>query len=151
EPARQLQGFLRAVRALAAVAVPVCVLQAAVAGPVVRLIFSPRADPGKWYAAIPVLQVLSLGMAFKAVGMPTSNLLQAQGRFKLYLKLTAVYAAVFLVMVALAAALSVPERSALAVAVAVAITFAVLEPMIMHVAVRRAGGGWRDVASACFT
>ena len=77
EPQRQLAAFVRASRTLALVAIPLCFGQAAVAGPVVRLLFQER-----WYGAIPLIQLLSVGMALRTVSWPTVSLMQAQGRFR---------------------------------------------------------------------
>ena len=74
---RQIAGFMRSWRVLAALVAPMCLLQAAIADPGVRLLFAPR-----WYDAIGVLQVLSVGMAFVGVAIPCSSMLQAQGRFR---------------------------------------------------------------------
>src|SRR4051812_30808575 len=76
DPVRQRAAFLSAAQAIALVGIPICLLQAVVADPVVRLIFDL-----KWYAAIPVLQVLSIGMAFRVVTHPAQSLMRAQGRF----------------------------------------------------------------------
>ncbi|QYU70333.1 oligosaccharide flippase family protein [Leptolyngbya sp. 15MV] len=75
--ARQMAGFVRSMRALAMIVVPLSLLQAAAAEPLVRLIFAER-----WHAGIACLQILSVGMAFSAVSIPSASMLQAQGRFR---------------------------------------------------------------------
>jgi O-antigen/teichoic acid export membrane protein len=79
EPKRQAAAFLRSMRVLAAVVVPLSVLQAVVAEPAVKLLFAAR-----WHAAIPLLQLLSVGMAFVAISVPAGSLMQSQGRFRAY-------------------------------------------------------------------
>lgn len=78
---RQMQAFLRATSALGAIAVPLCFLQAAAADCVIRLIF----DVDKWAPAIPVVQLLSIGMAFPAACVSSGSVTLAQGRFRAYL------------------------------------------------------------------
>jgi O-antigen/teichoic acid export membrane protein len=132
---------------VAAVGIPFCVLQAALAGPIVHVFFTPRSQPQKWDAAIPVLGVLSFGMAFHLVGVLIANLLQAQGRFRFFLKVSAIYAAVFLAGVSIAAAVSSPESGALAVAAAVTIVFILFDPLFMYLAIGKGrGGSWYEVA-----
>jgi PST family polysaccharide transporter len=133
---RQLSAFQRASRALALVAVPFGFLQTALAEAGVRLLFEPE-----WYPAIPVLQVLSLGMTFMMIGSQGGSLLQAQARFKTMFLLSAGCAAAFVVMVLSGALLG----GALAVAAAVAIYYAAYGPVNLYVGMRAAGGTWRDV------
>ena len=56
---------MRSARQLALVGVPLCLMQVAMADPGIRALFAP-----KWYPAIPVLQILSLGAALRVLGMP---------------------------------------------------------------------------------
>lgn len=91
---RQIASFLKACQLLMAVAVPLCVLQAAVGPYALDLLYG-----SKWSAAIPVFQVLSLGMSFAVAVGPVTGLLQAQGRFRTALQLTMLSAVVFLLLV----------------------------------------------------
>ncbi len=77
EPARQVEGYKRAVRAIGGVAVPISLLQCALAPPLFALLFSP-----KWDAALATFQILSLAQAFHFGLAPTLALLKAQGRFR---------------------------------------------------------------------
>ena len=77
EPTRQYEAALAASRLLATIIFPICFVQAAVADPVIRLIFGV-----KWLPAIPLIQILSIGLAFDAVGWAFSALIQAQGEFR---------------------------------------------------------------------
>jgi PST family polysaccharide transporter len=90
---RQVDAFLRAARMLAMLAVPTCLMQAAVAGPLIRLLFEPR-----WHSTIPLIQVMCLGMALPTISGPAASLLQAQGRFRARMWLSAASAALFLPM-----------------------------------------------------
>ncbi len=87
QPERQLQGFVRATRLLAMLAMPLCMAQAAVADPLIKLIFKPAYHP-----AIVLVQILSVAMAFHAALIPTGSFMQAQGRFRAYSFLGAGYA-----------------------------------------------------------
>ena len=62
DPARQGEAALKASRVLSYVVMPYCFLQAAVAKPLLTLVFAD-----KWLAAIPLMQILSIGLAFDAV------------------------------------------------------------------------------------
>lgn len=79
DPARQAQGFLRVVRAIGALAVPLSFLQAALAQPLFQLVFAE-----KWWSAAPIFSVLCIGQAFYFAMAPAMALLKAQGRFQTY-------------------------------------------------------------------
>jgi len=133
---RQTQAYLRACRLLAVVVIPLCLLQAALAEPGVRAVFSD-----KWYPAIPVLQVLSCGMLLQAVSMSSLSLLQAQGRFTTSLKLTIASAALFLPL----APIGAWWWQGVGVATTLAIHYAIIGPISIYVAIRSGGGRWTDV------
>ncbi len=82
DPQRQVGGFLRATRLLSAIAVPLSLVQAAIAIPLFSLLF-----PTKWTGSIAIFAVLSVAQAFVFVSAPSIALLKAQGRFRGYLKL----------------------------------------------------------------
>jgi O-antigen/teichoic acid export membrane protein len=73
---RQVVGFIRVQRALAAICVPVAVAQAVVAEPLFRLLF-----PTDWQGAVSSFQVLSLAQAVYFCSGPTMSCLRAQHRF----------------------------------------------------------------------
>jgi O-antigen/teichoic acid export membrane protein len=75
EPHRQVAGLMRAQRVLAAVCVPIALLQAALAPPIFRLLFP------KWEPAIAVFQAISVGQAFYFSTGPSMSCLRAQRRF----------------------------------------------------------------------
>src|SRR6266550_2310773 len=100
EPPRQCQAFIRASRLSAVIGVPLCFLQAALAAPAFALFFDP-----KWREAVPVFQVLSVGMASMMASVAAGSMMQAQGRFKLLFQVSLAFAILFVVMVAIAAML----------------------------------------------
>jgi PST family polysaccharide transporter len=120
--------------------VPLCLLQAAVAGPLVRLLFGPR-----WAAAIPILQLLSIGMTGQVLSMPSQTLLKAQGRLRTLLVVSTVAAGCFLTAVTLAAG-----RGGLIVATAtIAAYYLVAGLAQLGVSLRAVGGRWRDLDHVC--
>jgi PST family polysaccharide transporter len=151
DPVHQTRAFLQAAAMLAVVGVPLCLLQAALAGPAVSIAFNSW-----WQPAIRVLQLLSIGMAIRIVSSPGGSLIQAQGRFKTYLLVNIVNATVFLALVWAGARLGERTPSwlmwiakdlhaAALVAAAVALYFALIGPIFMYIAVRPGGGTARDV------
>lgn len=122
---RQTQAFLRASRALMLIGVPLCLLQAAMADSIVRLLF-----PERWEGAIVPLAILSIGMAVRITSWPVSSLLRAQGRFGLRLALSTGGVGAFLILVIVGA----QTFGAIGVAAAAAIYFAVGEPIQMAIA-----------------
>jgi O-antigen/teichoic acid export membrane protein len=73
---RQAAAFLRACRTIAAVAMPVCILQAALTPAAFHTLL-----PATWGGAIVMTQLLCLGQAFYFPVNPAMGLLKAQGRF----------------------------------------------------------------------
>jgi O-antigen/teichoic acid export membrane protein len=73
---RQVTAFIRAAQVLVAVAMPLCLIQAALAGPLIAFFFSHR-----WDASVLPLQILSVGTGLRLACGPATNLLQAQRRF----------------------------------------------------------------------
>jgi PST family polysaccharide transporter len=133
---RQTQAYLSAARILAAIGIPLCLLQAALAEPAMRLLVAAR-----WAPSIPVLEVLSIAMSLNLVAGTSYSIFKAQGRFRTLTWLTLAGAVAFLVCVSIAAMLG----DALSVAVGVLVFYALFWPVQMYVAIRAGGGGWRDV------
>lgn len=79
DPLRQERAFLRVLRTIGAVAVPLTLIQAALARPLFELVLEP-----KWASAIPVFAVLSVLEGFYFATAPTMSLLRAQRRFGIY-------------------------------------------------------------------
>jgi O-antigen/teichoic acid export membrane protein len=130
EPERLVLAYLRAARVLAVVGVPACLMQAAVADPGIHLFFKTQ-----WFAAIPIVQVLSFAMAVRVVGVTWVFLNGAQGRFTLQLAVNAILCAIFLTSVVIAAKFG----AGLTVAVTEAVFFSVLDPMSIYIMLRRDG------------
>jgi len=139
DPQRQSRAFLRALRLISFVVLPACLLQAALSDAGVRAIYA-----GRWSHAIPMLQVLSIGMAIRSVGWPAVSMLQAQGRFGTRLVLVIIS----LVSQAILICLGLWWFGPIGVALATTVNWIVIDPVSVYVAVRHTGYGWRDVARA---
>jgi O-antigen/teichoic acid export membrane protein len=134
--AQQVRIFLRASKTLAAFAVPLFLLQAAVAQPVLRAIYHE-----KWEAAIVPLQILSICMAVRVVCVTNFALYSAQGRFRYHGILTTVYAVLFLATVYAGAT----RGTVVSVAVAETIFFIIFDNINLYLAVKPGGGTFADV------
>jgi O-antigen/teichoic acid export membrane protein len=77
---RQSAAFVRSCAAIAGVAMPACLVQAALMGPAFRV-----ALPERWAGAITMGVVMSIGQAFYFAVNPAMGLLKAQGRFHAFL------------------------------------------------------------------
>jgi O-antigen/teichoic acid export membrane protein len=87
EPARQLVAAGRAARALMVVGLPLGFLQAALAEPILRLIWHDR-----WVDSIAPLEILSLAMALGLTSSPVIGLVKARGHFGRYVIWTLAWA-----------------------------------------------------------
>jgi O-antigen/teichoic acid export membrane protein len=74
---RQVEVFLEATRLLGVLAIPLGVLQATLARPILTLLFGDR-----WAPAIPLLELLSVVAAFAVGSWPAISLIMAQGRYR---------------------------------------------------------------------
>lgn len=137
---RQVRAYVRAARLITLTGVPVCVLQAAVAGPTLRLLYAD-----KWDEAIPLLQMLSVAMAFRMSGFTAGTLMKAQGRYGLLTAINVLYGVIFTVLVFFAAA----SGGTTAVAAVVPGFYLVVGVMHLFLAVRPGGQGFRDTAGVC--
>ncbi len=137
EPRRLLTAFLRASKAMALVVIPACLLQVALADPLIRAVFKPR-----WFEAIVLVQILSAGWVFLAISPSATSLLKARGQFATYLRFYGFYASLFLAMVYIGAR----QGAAVGTATAVSLCAVIAGPASVYVASRRIGGRWRDVA-----
>jgi PST family polysaccharide transporter len=127
DPQRQATICRRVSSMLALVVTPLSLVQAVIAGPAIRLIFEPA-----WHAMIPLVQVLSLGMALRCIGWPSASLLQAQGRFSARLALAAAWAILLLAAVGCGAWL----EGVLGGALAVSLIYTIVGPVTLFVALK---------------
>lgn len=137
QPERQKAAFLRATRLLGMVVTPLCLLQAVAAEPGVRLVFEDE-----WLPAVPMLQVLSLGMALLAIVTPANGLLMAQGRFRTYLLLSVISAVMSLTFTPVGGLLG----GGIGVAIATTLHLTISAPLNLRLALGPMGGTWREIA-----
>jgi PST family polysaccharide transporter len=74
---RTLNATQRASRALAAMVIPIAMLQIVLARPVIHLVYS-----SKWESSIVLVQLLSFGPLLLAAGWPYGTVLTASGRYR---------------------------------------------------------------------
>ena len=135
---RQADGFLRVVRVIGAVAVPVCLLQAAVAEPLFTLVF-----PAKWNGAITIFAVLSILEGFYFATAPTMALMRAQGRFGTYF----IWQSTQFAISACAYIFAASHHGAIGVALCAAVLWGMSLPIALWLCVRRVGGTlWSSLA-----
>ena len=138
EPKRMAYGYIRALRLLAAVAVPVSLLQAAVSGPLFHVLFGE-----KWDSARGVFMVLSCGQAVAFAVGPTMAVIKAQGRWLLLLVTQVIQLAfVVVTMLLMSRAGGAPERDGstlILMAAASSLQYFVFCPLVAWLAVRRSG------------
>lgn len=111
DPERQVAAYLRAARLLAIVGVPLALLQAALAAPVLRILFWE-----KWTDAVPVLQLLSVATAAYVVSGSVTSLIMGQGRYGANFKMALAFVVCTLTAVSVGAILGGTVGAAGAVA-----------------------------------
>ena len=132
EPVRQLRAFRMVNAALATVAIPIMMAQAAVA----RLFFE-IALPAKYADAAPILEVLSFASCFWCCMGPSLAMLTAQSRFREYLMFQVGQLVLLAVLVAAGASLGGEPHAGLYTAFGVTIQCAVSGPVALWLAGQR--------------
>jgi PST family polysaccharide transporter len=135
--ARQRRAALRASRVLTFTIVPLCFLGAALCRPLLHWLFEE-----KWDAAIPMVQILSVGMAFAPLTWVAGSVLQAKGQFARQLTYSCVAALTFLCFILIGGL----TGGALGVAIGVAMYYVLAGPFYFFFALREDGIGWRQLA-----
>ena len=137
DPERMRGAFVRAASVLALIGMPLCALQAALAEPVIHLLYHD-----KWDDAIPVVQWLSLGLAFGILGSVSTSLVKAAGMFRYLFWITVGYTTLNVAFTCAGAILG----GAREVAIATAVYFAIAGPVGTWLVLRPFGGNVRDIA-----
>lgn len=138
---RQLAASLKAARTLAFLITPVCFMQAAVAEPLLTLLFG-----AKWAGAVAPIQFLSIGLAFDGVAWVAGALLTARGHFRL----GAIYNAAMLAAFVVAVLAGSYSGRAVQAALAVGAFYAVVPPTYSWLVFRRYGAEPRDILGLYF-
>ena len=92
--ARHAAALMRALRMLAFISTPLCLLLAAVAKPLVVVVYG-----SKWLPAVPVLEIMALTAAISIPSSPATAAIQSQGRFGLLFRWTAIQTPLFITAV----------------------------------------------------
>ncbi|HVT87577.1 MAG TPA: oligosaccharide flippase family protein [Tepidisphaeraceae bacterium] len=135
ERERQVGAYLRACKILAAIGAPICTLQILLARFAIVAIFGVR-----WADSVPLLQILSAGMAFALVNSFAGSVLQTQGRFRTQALWTIVSTTAFVVLLRTGTGLFGVAGTAMAVS-----AYHILVGSVgMRLVVGR-GGSWRQI------
>ena len=137
DPVKQAAIAFKASTLLSFCVMPLAFVQAAVARPLVSTVFSHR-----WNASIPVIQLLSVGLALDAVSWVAGALLNSRGEFKSGLKYTLMQAPIFFALVIGGALLD----KLYGVAFGVFLYYAITQPLFVLGVYRRVGMTARQVA-----
>ncbi len=135
---RQREAVLRVARLAIFLGTPLCLLQAAAARPGMTLVFGH-----KWDQAIPLVELLSIGVALTVQWSLAITFLQAQGRFATTLRYSLVQMPIFVLMATLGAWWG-QERG---VAMAVALFFGTVTSSSFVIIMLRHGVSPRRLAS----
>lgn len=128
---RQHRAFVRAVRALAGVAIPIGVLGAALGDDLIVLAFDDD-----WTGAGVLLQILCLAAVVRSVSDSYLHLLTAQGRFRSLMVWSAIGTVTFLTVVSIGASADGARGAAIAVT-----AYASLSGWILYTLTVRTAGG----------
>lgn len=134
---RQMAAFTRSCAVIAAVSMPLCLLQAAIVGPAIRTCL-----PERWAGAADLAVVMSFGQAFYFAVNPAMGLLKAQGRFLAFM----VWQGVQLVVVGalmVVAGLAFPKSAALAITFLASLYTVVSSPLGVWLCLRGSKGAIR--------
>jgi O-antigen/teichoic acid export membrane protein len=130
QPQRQAEAALKAARMLALAVMPVGFMQAALARPLFSLLFAT-----KWQDAIPLVEILSIGLAFDSVSWIAGALLSARGEFRRSFIYSCLFSPFFLIFVTIGAIYG----AALGVAIAASMFYVLLAPMYSYAVFSKVG------------
>ena len=130
DPRRQRDMALQASELLAVMLMPLCFIQAAVAGPFLELVFG-----SKWSESIILVQLLTIGLGFDAASWTAATLLPARGEFATELRYRLLVTPVFILAVLLGAM----GGDATGTALGVAAYYVLVQPLYFFAVLRRCG------------
>jgi teichuronic acid exporter len=136
DPARQLVAVLSASRIVAVVIIPLSCLQAALARPLLHLLFADR-----WMGAVVPMQILSVGLALDVLPCVVGALASANGRFRFQLTWTALPLPGFILAVGVGGLIG----SAAGVAWGVAVFYVVFAPAYTYYVLQPFGSSFATV------
>jgi PST family polysaccharide transporter len=132
---RQRAIFERSTKLLGYVGMPLCLLQAALAEPLIQLLFSH-----KWDEAILIVQILCFGTAFDVVSATSHAAIRAQGRFNVVFQHSVLSLSIF-IPAGILMALSYGTRG---MALAFVLNFLICTPFLTSRVYGHWGGTLRD-------
>ncbi len=138
DPVRQGAAALRASHLLSCCVMPMAIGQAAVASPLIEYFFARR-----WGPSIPIIQLLSVALAFDAVSWLAGALLGARGEFKAQLRNQLAQMPVYFLLVAIGAR----EGGAMGTAIGVCAYYMTTQPLFVFTVFRRIGIGAGAIAA----
>lgn len=130
-------AWLKAMRLVALVAFPACLIQIPLADPVIRLVLPP-----KWEPAIPIVQALSFGVAVRAAGVLVEPLMFAAGRLRLMIVIGVIQAVGVMLAATLGAACFNASEAGFAAACGVAGAYTLLYALAIALCAREIGLPW---------
>jgi O-antigen/teichoic acid export membrane protein len=134
---RQLAAFTRSCSVIAAVSMPLCLLQAAIVGPAIRTCL-----PERWAGAVDLAVVMSFGQAFYFAVNPAMGLLKAQGRFVAFMVWQGVQL-VFVGALMVMAGMVFPESATIAITALASLYTVVSSPFGVWLCLRGSHGAMR--------
>lgn len=90
EPSRQAELFVSFQKMMVAIALPMCMTLSVCARPLAAIALDSR-----WTQVGPLLEILSVGMAFRIVAVNTHHYLQAAGKWSRYFWLNVIHGCIF--------------------------------------------------------
>jgi PST family polysaccharide transporter len=133
---QQTRAALRATKGLSLVGIPLCLVQAAVARPFLVGLYGD-----KWVEAIPLVQLISVGMAFDVAAWAACSLFQSRGQFRFLFIWSSVSAPIFIALIFVGAIYG----QSLGVAVALCIFNTVFSPMLVCWIFRASNIPWSEI------
>lgn len=133
---RQRSATLRAATNLSFLVMPLAFLQSAVAPSVMTLFFSQE-----WAPSIPIVQILSVGLAFDALSWIAETLLRSRGEFRRIMQFALIQTPVFFLLITPGALLG----GATGTALAVGLYYLITQPIFVCVTLRRLDLSPRDI------
>ncbi len=138
DPKRQGEAALKASILVSYTIMPLAFIQAAVADPLVKRFFAHH-----WDGSIPIIQLLSIGLAFDAVSWIAGSLLTSRGEFRARLNNQMTQLPVFFTLVSIGTLL----KGSIGTAAGVFLHYVLTQPPFVFGVYRRLGLTISDVAS----
>jgi O-antigen/teichoic acid export membrane protein len=137
---RHAAAFLYASRMLAFISIPLCLVMAVIAKPLILLLYG-----AKWSPAVPVLQALALAAVAYVPSSPAITAMQSQGRFRELFRWTMLQTVAYTVAICIGAS----AAGATGVALAILAYSIATSPVMIRIALHE-GYHWREIIRVYF-